>query len=76
MKENSRREVRRQAKAWMVRHNIRNVDIQRALQMHGHNLVSDTMAGRRDHRRVLKYLLDNGCPVEYLALPWDMESAL
>lgn len=69
------REIRRKAKAWMVDNEIRVVDIQRDLKMKNHNLVSDTMAGRRDHRRVLQYLLDKGCPSEYLALPDDMRAA-
>jgi len=35
--------------------------------------VANTLAGRQNNRRVLQYLKDKGCPVEYLALPTDME---
>jgi hypothetical protein len=69
------REIRRNAKAWMAQNDVRNVDIQNALNMKRHNLVSDTLRGRRDHRRVLRYLIERGCPSEFLALPEDMRKA-
>lgn len=69
------RETRKQARAWMVLNNIRNTDIQKALRMNNHVTVANTMAGRKHNRRVLQYLMDNGCPSEYLALPKDMGKA-
>ena len=61
--------TRKQARLWMLTNNIRSVDIQRALSMKNHNLVSETLTGKRNNRRVLQYLVERGCPVEYLALP-------
>ena len=69
------REIRKQARAWMLLNDIRNMDIQESLQMNNHVLISDTMRGKRNHRQVLQYLLDKGCPAEYLALPKDMRKA-
>jgi len=69
----SAKEIRIQARVWMLEKGIRSVDIQNALHMNNHNLVSDTLAGRRNNRRVLRYLLEQGCPSEYLALPKDIK---
>lgn len=70
------REIRKHAKAWMVLNDVKNMDIQKALNMENHVQVSDTLRGRRSHRQVLQYLLDRGCPAEYLALPLDMREAI
>lgn len=72
-KTDKRRETRIQAKAWMVLNKIRNVDIEEALEMKSHTLVTSTLAGTRNNHRVLRYLLDRGCPASYLALPSSME---
>lgn len=40
-----------------------------------HSLVSNTIAGRENNRRVLQWLVDKGCPVRYLDLPKDMRRA-
>ena len=69
----SAKEIRIQARVWMLEKGIRSVDIQNALHMKNHILVSDALAGRRNNRRVLRYLLDQGCPVEYLDLPKTMK---
>lgn len=69
------RTVRRKAKAWMVEHEIRNVDIERALGMNNHVMVSQVLSGKKNHRRILSYLIDRGCPREYLELPTDVEVA-
>ena len=61
--------TRKQARVWMLTHDIRSVDIQRALAMKNHNLVSHTLTGKRNNRRVLQYLVERGCPVEYLDIP-------
>lgn len=66
---------RRRAKAWMVLHNIKNVDIKLALGMKYHTQVIETLTGVRDDQKVLKYLMDNGCPERYLDLPERMKGA-
>jgi len=37
------------------------------------SMVSHTIRGRKNNRRVLKKLVDLGCPQEYLSLPVDLE---
>lgn len=64
---------RTKARAWMVRKHIRQIEISKAL---GHNTVTqvnETLHNRRNDRRVLRYLLDIGCPSIYLELPDDMQ---
>lgn len=75
-KKASTREVRKDARAWMVKNDIRNVDIQRALDMKNHVLVSETVAGKRSNFRVLQYLVSIGCPVEYLDIPKRMRKEM
>lgn len=70
-----RREIRLQARSWMVLNGIRGVDIERALGMKNHVTIADTLAGRRNNRRFLCYLLKQGCPATFLALPTSMEEA-
>lgn len=60
-------EIRR----WMFGR-VRVKDIKKALKCH-HSLVSNTISGHEDNRRVLGYLLEKGCPAEWLALPADMQ---
>lgn len=60
---------------WMKRKKLTVSDIQRALNFKNHGVVSDTIADRRQNRRVLQYLLDAGCPAKYLDLPKDMREA-
>ena len=67
------REIRKQARVWMLERDIRSVDIQNALRLKSHSLVANTLAGRQNNRRVLGYLLEQGCPAEYLDLPTTME---
>ena len=69
------RPKRKQAKAWMILHDIRSVDIQDALKMKHHTQVVETLSGKRDDRQVLRYLLEQGCPAEYLDLPDDIKVA-
>jgi len=71
----SKRTIRLQAKAWMVMEQMRIVDIQRALGHKQHVQAVETLTGVRDHRQVLRYLLEKGCPAKYLALPNDMKEA-
>lgn len=60
------RNRRKQAKAWMVLNDIRNVDIKNALNLNHHTQIAETLSGKRNNRQVLQYLLDKGCPVEFL----------
>lgn len=68
----STRDRRKQAKAWMVLNDIRNVDIKEALQLNHHTQVIETLSGKRNNRKVLQYLLEKGCPADYLDLPEDL----
>ena len=69
----SAKDIRKQARAWMVMNDIRIVDIKEALAMKTHVPISFTLSGAKHNRRVLAYLLQRGCPEEYLALPKDMK---
>jgi hypothetical protein len=69
----SLRKDRRRVKAWMVMNNINGRHIQRALGHKWLTQVSETLSGIRDHRKVLAYLRDKGCPISYLQLPDDMK---
>ena len=60
---------------WMLQNEIKQVDIQAALKMKGKTMVCETIKGQRNNRQVLAWLLEKGCPVEYLALPDDMKEA-
>ncbi|MFZ5775075.1 MAG: XRE family transcriptional regulator [Thermodesulfobacteriota bacterium] len=60
---------------WMKRKKITVAQIQRALEFANHGVVGDTIAGRRNNRRVLQYLFNKGCPARYLGLPADMREA-
>lgn len=56
---------------WMARHDLPSVDI--ALQLGvNRSLVSNTIYGRKNNRRVLAYLRDAGCPEKWLDLPEDI----
>ncbi len=58
---------------WMKRNGLSVGKIQLALEYKTHTGISNTLSGREHLRRVLQYLMDKGCPVEYLDLPADME---
>jgi len=62
----------RQIKAWMILNDITAMDIARALGV-SHSLVSYTINGAKNNRRVLRALRDRGCPKKWLALPKDLE---
>lgn len=66
---------RRKVRSWMVLNKIRQTDIMEALGHKSVNQVHSTLHGFRNDRRVLQYLLDKGCPGEYLNLPIDMREA-
>lgn len=64
---------RRLVRAWMVVEGIRPRDIQAALGQRSHAHAVETLTGVRSDRKVLTWLLDRGCPVEYLQLPKQMQ---
>lgn len=62
-------------KIWMLRRGIKCADIQRALRQKSMTQAWGTINGDRSDRRVLAWLLNHGCPADYLALPQDMREA-
>ena len=62
-------------RVWMQRHQVRQADIRRELGYTDPKTVWATIEGRENNRRVLGWLLDNGCPATLLALPEDMQVA-
>lgn len=72
------RKVKRNTKAikrWMLDNDITVTTIQNALNYSRHCVVSNTLCGRVDNRKVLIYLLEKGCPAKFLALPEGMKEA-
>lgn len=69
------RTVRQSARirAYLVEHGYTQAEIARHLSM-APGLVSETITGARNNRRVLNTLVDLGVPVEFLALPCDMQA--
>lgn len=59
-------------KEWLAGRKIKMVEVAASLGMH-HCVVSDTVHGRRNNRKVLRWLQGHGCPEKYLALPEDMK---
>jgi hypothetical protein len=62
-----------EVKVWMVRKNIKLVDICEALKF-DKKTVWATLYGHENNRKVLAWLIDKGCPKKHLALPADMDS--
>ncbi len=58
---------------WLRSKRISQVAIAEELGVHN-SLVSSTIWGRRNNRRVLRKLLDLGCPERWLSLPNDIDS--
>ncbi len=61
-------------KEWMKENRWRICDIQRAIGHARHTPTWETIQARKDNRRVLRWFMDNGCPVDYLGLPDDMKN--
>lgn len=72
MKINPKKKNRRRALAWLVERGVRQKEIQLELHNRSNAQVNETLQGTRNDRRVLQYLLDLGCPEEYLDLPKGM----
>ncbi len=64
---------RNEIKVWILRKGFSITEIACSVGT-GRTNASKTIAGRRNNRAVLQWLLDNGCPAEYLALPEDMQN--
>jgi len=60
-------------KEWMAGLKLEVSHVAKDLGVHP-SLVSHTIFGRKNARRVLRYLRDKGCPRAYLALPQDLEA--
>lgn len=60
-------------KEWMDARGIRLVDVAAHAGLRDHAVVSRTVRGGSNNRKVLKALKDLGCPEKYLALPKDMQ---
>ena len=59
-------------KEWMFTQGLTQNDIRDRLDL-SQSVVSRTIMGSANNRRVLAYLRDEGCPVHVLALPEDMK---
>ncbi len=66
---------RQKARVWMLENHVRLVDIQRELEHKSNTQVVETLQGWRNHRKVLEFLLEKGCPAQFLDLPKDMRAA-
>ena len=59
----------KEIKVWMIRNDHTVESIRQALGYRNHMSVSLTISGEKSSRKVLQYLKDQGCSVQYLALP-------
>lgn len=64
----------KEIRKWMIDADISVIDIARDLEV-SHTLVCLTITGQKHNRKVLRYLVDKGCQVQFLALPADMKKA-
>lgn len=55
-------------KAWMVRNSISQKAVAEELMV-SPELISMTIHGVKNNKRVLSCLAEKGCPIEWLALP-------
>ncbi len=62
----------KEIRVWLLRKNIYIVDVARAVGVEKSS-AGKTIQGIRNNRKVLQWLLDNGCPAEHLAMPKDMQ---
>jgi len=60
-------------KEWMDIQGIRQVDVAAQAGLGTHVTVSRTIRGSLNNRRVLRALVEMGCPEKFLALPKDMQ---
>lgn len=62
-------------RVWLKRNGFKLVTIQSALGYRDNKTVWATIEGVEHNRRVLAWLMENGCPKKYLALPDDLRRA-
>jgi len=62
----------RKIRAWMLEQGLTVAEVARRADAQASH-TSDTIHGKRQHRRVLQVLVDAGCPVRLLELPEDMK---
>jgi len=62
-------------KRWLHDRKLTLGDIAAALELTSIGLVSATIRGVRNNRRVLQWFLNNECPADILSLPDDMKSS-
>lgn len=62
----------RKIRAWMVEQGLTVAEVARRAEAQASH-TSDTIHGKRQHRRVLGVLLEAGCPRRLLDLPEDMK---
>lgn len=62
-------------RVWMLRKGHTVESIRKELGYTNNSSVSLTISGRRNTRRVLEWLRDQGCPVRHLALPKALREA-
>ena len=55
----------REIKKWLIDQDLRQADIGRALNI-SREAVNQVINNRNKNARVLRWLLDNGCPQEFL----------
>ena len=60
-------------KKWLHEKGLTLADIATALGIDA-SIVSATIRGVRNTRQVLKWLMENGCPVKILSLPDDLKN--
>lgn len=65
----------RKIKAWMALNGLTMAMFQRELGYKTYTGISNTINGRNHLRRVLRLLVEKGCPVDILDLPMDMREA-
>lgn len=54
---------------WMKRNGLSVAKIQREIGCKSHTGISNTLAGRKNLKVVLRLLVAKGCPVKFLDLP-------
>jgi hypothetical protein len=58
-------------RAFLSKRDLKMSDVARALKIN-HSVVSRTVSGQQNNRKVLAFLRDLGCPTSILSLPQNM----
>ncbi|WP_321402633.1 helix-turn-helix transcriptional regulator [Maridesulfovibrio sp.] len=59
-------------KEWMSAHDLTQIKIAKDIGI-SKSIVSSTINGSTNNKKVLAYLRDKGCPQKYLSLPEEMK---